>query len=118
MRRRAVGLVNQRIMTIDRAHVAVVVAQPRDVRIVRPQIRARCSYIRAKAVRMTLVQIADHGGQHQDIAGRLGIFEDQLLHTLACICKGSEKLRWIEDELAISTRLRSNPACESENKTS
>src|SRR6185436_1352088 len=118
MSRQAVGLMNEWVMAIDGADAFVPFVQAREVRIVFPKVRTGCAHIGAKTPGMTLMQIADRGGQHQNVTRRLTVFEDQFLHSLARNPAGSGIFRQIEDELATSVRPRSSPACASENNTS
>ena len=66
-----VGLVDQRVVTIDNADLWVFFAQRGQVRVVCPQIRAASAHIGCELAWMTQMQITHSGGQHQDIARRL-----------------------------------------------
>src|SRR5580658_8424927 len=74
MVRELVALVYQRIGAIDELDVVIFLLQRRQVGIVLPQPRARSTHVRLKLTRKGEVQVADRGGQHDDVTGRSKMF--------------------------------------------
>src|SRR5262245_24094595 len=80
MHRPLIRLMNERVITFNQPDVAMLFLQWRQVGIVFPQGGTRCSDVGEKSVWIARVQIAHRRGQHHNIAGRLKIGEDDLLH--------------------------------------
>ena len=70
MKRDLVGAVDERVLAVDDLGLRVVFAQRREMRVVFPKLRTGGPDIGKKPSGMAAVQIADGGGQHDQIAGR------------------------------------------------
>src|SRR5207249_9383428 len=80
MKRLVVGLVDQRVMTLQHFDFGIGLLQWRQIRVVFPKFRTRGSNICTKSAGITSVQVPHGGGEHDDVARRLEIFENPLLH--------------------------------------
>src|SRR5687768_1542726 len=86
--RRFVAAVDERIMTIDLFNAAIHFAQRRQMWIVLPEFRTGTANIREETPRMATVQITHSRGQHDKIAWRQKVPEDQLaLHGKSCVAR-------------------------------
>ena len=77
--RRAIALIEQRILALDR--LALVVAEGCDPRIVQPKIVKGRAQIGEEFAGKRAVQIADRGGEQHDVAERIPAAEDEFLFS-------------------------------------
>ena len=75
---RFVTAIDERIMTVDLLYASVRFTERSEMRVVLPKFRAGGADVREKSSRMTAMQIAHGGRQHNEIAWRQKIPEDQL----------------------------------------
>src|SRR2546425_7409173 len=80
MIRLIVGVIDERIGTLDDLHLRVVLIQRSDMGIVLPQFGATRANISLEPARITAVEIPDRGRHHDDIARRKKTFENELSH--------------------------------------
>ena len=80
MVRRLIALVDQGIFAVDHGDFGVVVIERRDIRIVLPQMIAGRAHVGQEAAGVTFVQVPHGGREHDDIAGRQEVFEQEFLH--------------------------------------
>lgn len=75
-----VGLVDQRIMAHHRFDFRIIGIKRCQKWIILPQLRRACPNVGQKFSTVTLVKIAYGSRQHDDVAGRLEVGEDQFSH--------------------------------------
>src|SRR5258706_5286308 len=80
MVRSFVALIDQGVRAVNSVHPRIVFGQWRQVWIVFPKIGKWRPHIRDKSPRMTAMQVADRGSEHDNISGRKAAFEQQLAH--------------------------------------
>ncbi len=68
-----VGLMYQRILTLDNPNLRIRLVQRRQIWIVLPKGRRRCAHVRQKPIRITTMKVPDCGRQHDDVTGGLKI---------------------------------------------
>lgn len=78
---RLVTLVDKRVMALNDCDILRFIIKRSNVRIVFPKRRAGSPDIRYELFREIAMQIADRGGQSDDVAGRQKIFQNQLFHV-------------------------------------
>jgi len=76
-----VALVDQRVVHVQYAHTAVIIAKPRQVWVVLPQGRRRGVDVGQESSRRGGVQGANRGRQHQHVAGTLERFQNERLSS-------------------------------------
>jgi hypothetical protein len=68
----------QRIVAVEDLNLGIVLLKRREVGIVEPEIGTRSPNVGDELTRMTAMEVADGGRQHDDVAGRLEVPEDEL----------------------------------------
>src|SRR5438105_7259071 len=76
-----VALVNKRVLTVNDYDIRVSFIEWRDEDVVFPELRARGPDIGDEATGITAMKITDRRCQHDNVARRLIIRENYLLHS-------------------------------------
>src|SRR5437016_5510541 len=76
-----VALIDQGVRAVNSLHPRIVFGQWRQVWIVFPKIGKWRPHICDKSPRMTTMQVADRGSEHDNISGRKAAFKQQLAHN-------------------------------------
>jgi hypothetical protein len=76
-----IGLIDQRIVTLDELGRGIVVGKRGEVRVVEPDIRASGANVGGKLMRVPVMKIADGSGEHDDVAGCEAAFQNELSHV-------------------------------------
>lgn len=76
-----VTAVDQRVLAVDRLHAGVAHTERGEVGVVLPKMRARGPDVGEELPGIAEVQVADSSRQHDNVARRLEIAEDQLAHA-------------------------------------
>jgi hypothetical protein len=80
MIRALIAGVNQRVLAIQSLHAGLPLLQVGQVGIVLPKLRTGRAHIGLKLAGITVMQVTHRRGQHDDIAWRLRVSQDQLAH--------------------------------------
>lgn len=78
MPRLLVAAVDQGVLALDRLRLRVVVGDHGEMGIVLPQVRARRAHVGEEPAGIVGMQITNRRRQHDDVAGGLGVYDDEL----------------------------------------
>src|SRR5258706_7666395 len=92
-------------MAVQDFDFGIICVERSDIRIVLPQFRAAGANIGEELIRITFVQVAEGGCEHDEITGRLIVDENQLLHAsiASSLVLVLEITGQVEDEEAVQS---------------